>query len=357
MPYTPEQLANNEHFTKRVESDRKEQIDFFIREKLDTAISGSNASAANTIRLKSGEFVSIPELEEAESTTQQVTIENVSNYVNEDVKKFISTEITELLNNNPAKVLTIEEFFVEYERLREKINGEGKKDSHRYIVDTSKTYINTDDDEIKKLKVRLQEELDKLLAIQIKLEETTTALVEEEAAEDAVDAAFVQYEADMLNFRNTMRPYTRQEWDSKGSPTASDANGWPVLRFERDAAGNYKNSSHTKNRISVTYYGYGRKKNKKCRSGNRYLEASVEALGDPTMTYEWVDNKTGVSLKYDSDADHFAGIDSATISVTQGSKYKNSFGCPIFKCKIKDASGEVFSKSVDIYRRTIVGGS
>jgi hypothetical protein len=358
MPYTPEQLANNSYFEKVLESNRKEQVDSFLREKLKTDASGSNAAASETIRMKTGEFVSIPELEDAGSTSQQVTISNRTRHISSDEKVFVDKEIKELLNNEPAKVLSVEEFFTEYERLKTVMSAEGNRDSHRYLVDTSKTFINTDDDEVAKLKARLQEELDKLQAIQKRLEETTSSIIEEAESEATEDAAYELYYSTMSSqFLNTARPYTRQEWDAHGMPEAAENNGWGKLRFIKDAAGNYKGSTHNKNRISVTYYGYGRKKNKKVRSGNQYLEASVEAVGDPHLTYDWVDNKTGVSLQYDSDADHFSGIDTPTLSIAQGSKYKHSFGCPTFKCKIKDSSGEVFSKSVDIYRRTIVGGS
>ena len=93
MPYTPEQLANNSYFEKVLESNRKEQVDSFLREKLKTDASGSNAAASETIRMKTGEFVSIPELEDAGSTSQQVTISNRTRHISSDEKVFVDKEI------------------------------------------------------------------------------------------------------------------------------------------------------------------------------------------------------------------------------------------------------------------------
>ena len=59
MPYTKEQLKNNEHYERVLEATRKEQINTFVKDEKNFAASGSNSAATKTLRMKSGEFVSI----------------------------------------------------------------------------------------------------------------------------------------------------------------------------------------------------------------------------------------------------------------------------------------------------------
>ncbi len=348
MPYTKAQLKNNEHYEKVIEAARREQINTFVKEERDFVASGSNAAAPKTLRMKTGEFVSIPEIENDPS--QKVVIPNKTYYVTDDADKFIDKEIKELLNNNPVTTLTVSEFFEEYEKLRDVISTEGDRDSHRYIVDTSKTYINTEDDEIAKLRKRLQDEIDRLLSIQTKLQET----IQESADDAAVDAKFAEYQAEMLRYPNTDVAYTRAEWDDKGQPVAAEGNGHPKLRFERQAMGNHKGKTDLKTDIKCTYYGYGRKKNKKLRKGNGPVIVSVKALGDPTISYQWLASDSGLPIKSDwgKKGSNFTGEDTATLTINMPGKYKNSFG-PMVKCKIRDGSGETTSQVVDISRRAV----
>ena len=188
MPYTKEQLKNNEYYERVIEAARREQINTFVKEERDFVASGSNAAATQTLRMKSGEFVSIPELEDNNSSTQKVVIKNETYYVTEDADKFVDKDIKELLNNDPVKQLTVSEFFDEYEKLRDTISAEGDRDSHRYIVETSKTYINTEDDEVQKLKKRLQDEIERLVAIQAKLQAT----IQEQEDAASLDAKFAE---------------------------------------------------------------------------------------------------------------------------------------------------------------------
>ena len=62
MPYTKEQLKNNEYYERVIEAARREQINTFVKEERDFVASGSNAAATQTLRMRSGELVSIPEL-------------------------------------------------------------------------------------------------------------------------------------------------------------------------------------------------------------------------------------------------------------------------------------------------------
>jgi len=347
MPYTKAQLKNNEHYEKAIEAARREQVTTFTKDERAYAASGSNAAAGKTLRMKTGEFVSIPEIED--DPAQKIVIPNKTYYVTDDADKFIDKEIKELLNNNPVTTLTVSEFFEEYEKLRDVISTEGDRDSHRYIVDTSKTYINTEDDEIAKLRKRLQDEIDRLLSIQTKLQET----IQESADDAAVDAKFTEYQAEMLRYPNTTLAYTRAEWDDKGGPVASETNGHPKLRFEQHALGNHKGKTELKQHVYVTYYRLtGKKKNKKLRKGNGPVVFSVKALGDPTMTYEWQDAETGASLQFHSKADKFRGMDTSILTVEQAGKYGNGFG-PVLRCKIKDTSGEILSQNCEISRRAI----
>jgi len=351
MPYTKEQLKNNENYERAIEAARREQINTFVKDERDFVASGSNPAAAGTLRMKTGEFVSIPEIEN--DPAQKIVIKNETYYVTEDADKFVDKDIKELLNNDPVTQLTVSEFFDEYEKLRDTISAEGDRDSHRYIVETSKTYINTEDDEVQKLKKRLQDEIERLVAIQAKLQAT----IQEQEDAAALDGKFAEYEAEIFSrYRNTTVAYTRAEWDDKGGPEASETNGHPKLRFTRHPLGNHKGKSHTEQHVKVTYYGRGRKKNRKLRRGNGPVVFSVEAVGDPTMTYDWIDAKTGISMKQHEHADRLRGVDTATLTVEQGSRYKHGWG-PTLQCKIIDASGEVLSQKCEISRRSVNAGS
>ena len=117
MPYTKEQLKNNENYEKAIEAARREQINTFVKDERDFVASGSNPAAAGTLRMKTGEFVSIPEIEDDPS--QKIVIKNETYYVTEDADKFVDKDIKELLNNDPVTTLTVGEFFREYEKLKE----------------------------------------------------------------------------------------------------------------------------------------------------------------------------------------------------------------------------------------------
>jgi hypothetical protein len=352
MPYTKAQLKNNEHYEKVIEAARREQINTFVKEERDFVASGSNAAAPKTLRMKTGEFVSIPEIENDPS--QKVVIPNKTYYVTDDADKFIDKEIKELLNNNPVKTLTVGEFFQEYEKLRDVISTEGAGESHRYLIDTSKGYFSSETDEIKELKDRLNQEIDNLLKLQAELQEN----LQEQADDAAVDAKFAEYQAEMVRYPNTDVAYTRAEWDDKGQPVAAEGNGHPKLRFERQAMGNHKGKTDLKTDIKCTYYGRGRRKNRKLRKGNGPVIISVKALGDPTISYEWVDPGTGLPVKaaHGKKGSNFSGENTATLTVNMPGKYKNSWG-PVVKCKIKDGSGETTSQAVDISRRSVNAGS
>jgi hypothetical protein len=347
MPYTKAQLKNNEHYEKVIEAARREQINTFVKEERDFVASGSNAAAPKTLRMKTGEFVSIPEIENDPS--QKVVIPNKTYYVTDDADKFIDKEIKELLNNNPVKTLTIGEFFQEYEKLRDVVSSEGVSESHRYLYEQALSYLGQGD-ELADLKAELQSEIDKLKSLQIELQEN----LQEQADDAAIDAKFAEYQAEMLRYPNTDVAYTRAEWDDKGQPVAAEGNGHPKLRFERQAMGNHKGKTDLKTDIKCTYYGYGRKKNKKLRKGNGPVIVSVKALGDPTISYQWLASDSGLPIKSDwgKKGSNFTGEDTATLTINMPGKYKNSFG-PMVKCKIRDGSGETTSQVVDISRRAV----
>ena len=350
MPYTKAQLKNNEHYERVIEAARREQVTTFTKDERAYAASGSNAAAGKTLRMKTGEFVSIPEIEN--DPAQKVVIPNKTYYVTEDADKFIDKEIKELLNNNPVQTLTVGEFFKEYEKLKDVVSAEGVGESHRYLYEQALIYLNAGD-ELADMKAELQREIDNLKSLQLELQEN----LQEQADEAAVDAKFAEYQAKMLRYPNTTLAYTRAEWDDKGGPVASETNGHPKLRFEQHALGNHKGKTELKQHVYVTYYRRtGKKKNKKLRKGNGPVVFSVKALGDPTMTYEWQDAETGASLQFHSKADRFRGIDTSILTVEQASRYGNGFG-PVLRCKIKDASGEILSQNCEISRRAINAGS
>ena len=345
MPYTKAQLKNNEHYEKAIEAARREQVTTFTKDERAYAASGSNAAAGKTLRMKTGEFVSIPEIEN--DPAQKVVIPNKTYYVTEDADKFIDKEIKELLNNNPVQTLTVGEFFKEYEKLKDVVSSEGVSESHRYLYEQALIYLNAGD-ELADMKAELQREIDNLKSLQLELQEN----LQEQADEAAVDAKFAEYQAKMLRYPNTDIAYTRSEWDDNGKPVAAVGNGHSKLRFEQHALGNHKGKTELKQHVYVTYYGRGRKSKRNLRKGNGPVVFSVKALGDPTMTYEWQDAETGTSLQFHSKADRFRGIDTPILTVEQASKYGSGFG-PVLRCKIKDASGEILSQNCEISRRAI----
>jgi len=345
MPYTKEQLKNNENYEKAIEAARREQINTFVKDEKNFAASGSNEAAAKTLRMKSGEFVSIPEIENDPS--QKIVVKNETYYVTDDADKFVDKDIKELLNNNPVTTLTIGEFFQEYEKLKESISAEGISESHRYLYEQALVYLGQGD-ELAAMKAELQREIDNLRALQAEL----NVLIQAEIAEAEEDAAFAEYQAKMQLYKNTTKAYTEVEWKDNGKPKASETAGWQALRFVRQPLGNHPGKDHTQKHVYVTYAGYGRKKNRKRRKGQTPVTFSVEAVGDPLLEYEWQDAGTGASVKFHSKAKYFKGTDTATVSVENGGKHKDGFGITL-RCKITDSTGERYSENCEISRRAV----
>ena len=349
MPYTKEQLKNNEHYERVIEATRREQVTTFTTDERAYAASGSNEAAGKTLRMKTGEFVSIPEIEN--DPAQKIVIKNETYYVTEDADKFVDKDIKELLNNDPVTTLTVGEFFREYEKLKETISSEGATESHRYLYEQALIYLNTSE-ELADLKAELQSQIDNLRALQAEL----NVLIQAEVAEAEEDAAFAEYQAKMELYRNTTKAYTEVEWKDNGKPKASEAAGWQSLRFIRQPLGNHPNKEHTKKHVYVTYVGYGRKNKRKQRKNQTPVTFSVEAVGDPTLTYEWQDAETGAGVKFHEKGKYFSGEDTPTLSVMNGSKYGSGFG-PVLRCKISDSSGEKYSENCEISRRHVRAGS
>jgi len=345
MPYTKDQLKNNQYYDDVVTAARREQIAQFTKEERDFEASGSNAAAGKTLRMKTGELVSIPEIQN--HPAQKVVVPNKTYTATKDADKFLDKDIKELLNNNPVKVLTISEFFTEYNKIASVIPLEGSADSHRYLYEQSLLRIGGTD-AFADLKAQLEQEIANLKALQEELNEIIAA----EAEEAAQDAAYIEYKSNIEGrYPNTTVPYTREEWDDKGQPVASEMDGHQKLRFIRHPLGNWSGRPHTKNHVKVTYYGYSNRGGKaKLRSGNAPVVFSVEAVGDPTMKYEWLDAGTGASVKFHEKSNMIKGADTATITVEQGSRYKSALRLKL-QCKITDASGEKISHKCEVSRR------
>ena len=184
MPYTKDQLKNNQYYDDVVKAARREQIAQFTKEERDFEASGSNAAAGKTLRMKTGELVSIPEIQN--HPAQKVVVPNKTYTATKDADKFLDKDIKELLNNNPVKVLTISEFFTEYNKIAAVIPLEGSTDSHRYLYEQSLLRIGGTD-AFADLKAQLEQEIANLKALQEELNEIIAA--EAEAA--AQDAAYI----------------------------------------------------------------------------------------------------------------------------------------------------------------------
>ena len=346
MPYTKDQLKNNQYYDDVVKAARREQIAQFTKEERDFEASGSNAAAGKTLRMKTGELVSIPEIQN--HPAQKVVVPNKTYTATKDADKFLDKDIKELLNNNPVKVLTISEFFTEYNKIAAVIPLEGSTDSHRYLYEQSLLRIGGTD-AFADLKAQLEQEIANLKALQEELNEMIAA----EAEEAAQDAAYIEYKSNIEGrYPNTTVPYTREEWDDKGQPVASEMNGHQKLRFIRHPLGNHSGKKHTERHVYVTYAGYKKKDNRPLRSGNAPVVFSVEAVGDPTIKYEWLDAGTGASIMLHGKANMVKGADTATITIEQGSPFKRGWG-PTLQCKISDATGEIISHKCEVSRRAV----
>ena len=344
MPYTKDQLKNNQYYDDVVKAARREQIAQFTKEERDFEASGSNAAAGKTLRMKTGELVSIPEIQN--HPAQKVVVPNKTYTATKDADKFLDKDIKELLNNNPVKTLTISEFFTEYNKIAAVIPLEGSTDSHRYLYEQSLLRIGGTD-AFADLKAQLEQEIANLKALQEELNEMIAA----EAEEAAQDAAYIEYKSNIEGrYPNTTVPYTREEWDDKGQPVASEMNGHQKLRFIRPPLGNHSGKKHTERHVYVTYAGYKKKDNRPLRSGNAPVVFSVEAVGDPTIKYEWLDAGTGASIMLHGKANMVKGADTATITIEQGSPFKRGWG-PTLQCKISDATGEIISHKCEVSRR------
>ena len=91
MPYSKEQLKNNEYYERVVEAARREQISLYARQDLDSAASGSNTAANPNVRLKTGEFLSIPDAEELGSTQGTIVVKNEVKIPSENTDLFKNT--------------------------------------------------------------------------------------------------------------------------------------------------------------------------------------------------------------------------------------------------------------------------
>ena len=204
MPYTKDQLKNNQYYDDVVTAARREQIAQFTKEERDFEASGSNAAAGKTLRMKTGELVSIPEIQN--HPAQKVVVPNKTYTATKDADKFLDKDIKELLNNNPVKTLTISEFFTEYNKIASVIPLEGSADSHRYLYEQSLLRIGGTD-AFADLKAQLEQEIANLKALQEELNEIIAA----EAEEAAQDAAYIEYKSNIEGrYPNTAVPYTRE---------------------------------------------------------------------------------------------------------------------------------------------------
>ena len=132
---------------------------------------------------------------------------------------FYKDNINQCYEKLDSIVNQIEELFNEYERLKESIPGEGTKNSHRYLVETSVEYIGGVD-ELARIKAELERELKELEAL-------ISATAEKEAA-------WASYLGEMNNFTDTTQPYSRADWEQKGTPIASVDAGYQKLRFVKN---------------------------------------------------------------------------------------------------------------------------
>jgi len=336
MPITYEEVKSDARFKEKLDSFQSKRLKRLESEYQDLFLTGSREDGSKVFRTKNGTIISVDTdlgIYGVDSTDQlvPVNLEKTSPETNK-VEDVVDKNFKELTSSTGLG-LSIEELFMEYERLRENIPGEGTINSHRYLVETSVEYIGGAD-ELARIREALERELKAL------------EQVVQETAEK--EAAWATYLADMLNFVDTTQPYSRADWEQKGNPIATAEAGYQKLRYVK----NLPFTIAPTPKVDVTGvlglpYRSGRwkaKKNGKLSSGWKKIFIKVDAVGGSGMKYRWF-----VDGKEIFPSDRYGPTDRDTVEYYPA-KYRKNCATRVFTCVISDSQtpGEITSGPIKV---------
>lgn len=360
MPYTREEILKSDRYKDILESARRERQTKLQIEYQNMSLSGSREGASPTTRLEDGTILSYPadEIEDGanfkQSTGEFVTIDKKSYTVDsEKLTDVIDTKITELTTMRKASI-TVEEFFEQYELLRDEIVEEGEN-SHRYLFESSATYLDVTDNELEELKRSLESQIAQLTEQQAKL----TAQIETQAEDIEEDNAYEEYVAGMLTWKNSATPYTMAEWRTKGMPVASEANAWGRLSFSEEPRSIEPSpGSPGKTELVIKYGGLQlNEKKRTLRNGMGKATFQATARGDDSLSLVWLESGKAInSDRVTVSSNQAPGGIVSTIQVRNANKAGNQKDRYNLSCKATDRSGTVESTQVVVKEKVVYGG-
>jgi len=336
MPITYDEVKSDARFKEKLDSFQAKRLKRLESEYQDLFLTGSREDGSKVFRTKNGTIISVDTdlgIYGVDSTDQlvPVNLEKTTPETNK-VDDVVDKDFKELTSSTGLG-LSIEELFMEYERLRESIPGEGTINSHRYLVETSVEYIGGED-ELARIREALERELKAL------------EQVVQETAEK--EAAWATYLADMLNFVDTTQPYSRADWEQKGNPIASVDAGYQKLRFVKNLP--YTVATTPKENVTgvleLPYRSgrYKRKKNGKLSSGWKKIYIKVDAVGGTGMTYRWFVDGNEIFP-----SDRYGPTDKEVVEYFPA-VYRKNHATRVFTCKISDSQtpGEITSGPIKV---------
>ena len=361
MPYTREEILKSDRYKDILESARKERQTKLQIEYQNMSLSGSREGASPTTRLEDGTILSYPadETEDGanfkQSTGEFVKVDKKSYTVDSDkLTDVIDTKITELTTSRKASI-TVEEFFEQYELLRDEIVEEGEN-SHRYLFDSSAIYLDITDNELEELKRSLESQIAQLAEQQALL----TAQIETQAVDIEEDNAYEEYVAGMLTWKNSATPYNIAEWRTKGMPVASEMNAWGRLSFSEEPRSIEPSpGSPGKTELVIKYGGLAIRKRNRTLRGDPYKKATFQttARGDDSLSLVWLESGKAInSDRVTVSSNQAPGGIVSTIQVRNAKKAGDQKDRYNLSCKATDRSGTVESTQVVVKERIITGG-
>ena len=375
MPYTKEELDSNEHYQDIISANRRAYDEQVEREFVAMRATGSRANSTPTLRNEDGSIILYEDPDDGSG------LDRPNQYVDVEMKQptirkklldsVVDRAITELsVNIDEGGGLSVEEFFTEYDRLKDDISPTGAVLSHSYLLEVSKTYVPGEDPEIAALKEALADQILQLQNAQTALQEVQQQLQAELANVQAAAAGgttttttttvpptdqelYTTYVTEMGSFASTKRPYTYDEWVQFDKPIASSTGGWDKLMIithpsdmiEDPFIHTFSSTSDSINDIvrieaqgddSLTYKWYWKSPESHAFELFMQLPEQYEQMALADGENAGLDiGETAIDSTHHSEALTFTALDRITMS--------NFY----VKCKISDRSGEAWSDTIE----------
>ena len=146
MPYTKEELDSNEYYQDIISANRRAYDEQVEREFVAMRATGSRANSTPTLRNEDGSIILYEDPDEGgglNRPNQYVEVEMKQPTIRKKLlDSVVDRAITELsVNIDEGGGLSVEEFFTEYDRLKDDISPTGAVLSHSYLLEVSKTYV------------------------------------------------------------------------------------------------------------------------------------------------------------------------------------------------------------------------